>query len=92
MLNPERLVPWTRSGAPDLDYDDRFRAATHALLTHPDLLTYFRQLSPREADKSYEEVIRDLEFVWDCPDDGMVNMTGHRCPVCHRSKAEAGMI
>jgi hypothetical protein len=91
MLKPERLVPWTRAGAPDLDYDDRFRAATHALLTHPDLLTYFRQLSPREADKSYEEVIRDLEFVWDCPDDGMVNMTGHRCPVCARSKAEAGM-
>ena len=42
MFKQERLAPWTRAGAPDLDYDDRFRAATHALLTHPDLLTYFR--------------------------------------------------
>ena len=91
MFKQERLAPWTRAGAPDLDYDDRFRAATHALLTHPDLLTYFRQLSPREADKSYDEVIRDLEFVWECPEDGTVNMTGHRCAVCARSKQEAGM-
>ena len=36
-------------------------------------------------------MIRDLEFVWECPHDGTVNMTGHACVVCDRSKREAGM-
>ena len=33
-------------------------------------------------------MVRALDFVWDCPEDGTVNVTGFCCATCGRARAE----
>jgi hypothetical protein len=33
-------------------------------------------------------MVRALDCVWDCPDDGTVNVTGFCCATCGRARAE----
>src|SRR4051794_23455058 len=72
---------------PDLADGDRRRH--HTLLSDPDLLTRFRRRFPEHADAHYDEMIRLLEYVWDCPHEGAANVTGYRCARCGRTRAEA---
>ena len=82
-------APWTLAGHPDPDYDDGARLAHHMLLTDPELLSGFRRRFPEHRDASYDEMVRLLGYVWDCPHDGTANMTGHCCAACRRTRAVA---
>jgi hypothetical protein len=83
-------APWSVAGDPDPDFDDAARVAHHALLTDPNLLTSYRTRFPEQACASYDEMVRALGYVWDCPHDGAANVTGHRCARCGQTLAAAG--
>jgi hypothetical protein len=85
----ELLGPWTIAGGPDPDYDDTVRIVHHALLTDPSLLTCFRRRFPERGEVGYDEMVRCLAYVWDCPHDGAANVTGYRCAKCERTRAVA---
>jgi hypothetical protein len=90
LVDAHRLAPWTSAGEPDPDFDDADRQLRHVLLTHPDLLRCFRRKFPDRSDVDYDEMVRLLDYVWDCPYDGTANLTGHRCAGCGRTRASAG--
>ena len=81
--------PWTCAGEPDPDYDAATRITHQALLTDPQLLTCFRRRFPEHGSASYDEMVRLLGFVWDCPHDGTANVTGHCCTRCRRTRGAA---
>jgi hypothetical protein len=89
LLDERQWGPWTIAGGPDPDYDDPQRAVHHALLTDPLLLTCFRRRFPHRGNVDYDEMVRLLGYVWDCPDDGTANVTGYRCAVCGGTRASA---
>jgi hypothetical protein len=74
--------PWTTAGGPDPDFDEVTRTVHHALLTDPNLLTCFRRRFPERRNADYDEMVRILDYVWDCPHDGTANVTGYRCAGC----------
>src|SRR4051794_15036542 len=82
-------APWTIAGRPDPDYDDAERTVHHALLTDPSLLTRFRRRFPRRREVDYDEMVRRLGYVWDCPHDGTANVSGYRCAGCGCTRAAA---
>jgi hypothetical protein len=86
---PDTRAPWTLAGPPDPDYDDGARVAYHMLLIDPRLLSSFRLRFPEHANAGYDEMVRVLGYVWDCPEDGTANVTGHCCGRCRRSRADA---
>src|ERR1700754_5093043 len=88
-LGPRQLGPWTISGGPDPDFDDHDRQLHHALLTDPSLLTCFRRRFPTREHTHYDEMVRLLDYVWDCPHDGTVNVVGYRCGSCGVTRAAA---
>ena len=81
--------PWTLAGEPDPDFSDHERHTHHWLLTDPQLLTRFRERFPGRGDVDYDEMVRLLDYVWDCPRDASANVTGYRCAVCGRRRAAA---
>ena len=81
--------PWTRGGGPDPDFDDVHRQVHHALLTDSNLLTCFRKRFPEHRDVDYDQMVRLLGYLWDCPHDGTANVTGYRCIRCGRSRQDA---
>ena len=87
---PADPAPWSVAGGPDPGFDDATRAAHQALLTDPNLLTCFRRRFPAHARATYDEMVRALGYVWDCPHDGASNATGYRCARCGRTLSEAG--
>ena len=82
-------APWTLAGGADPDFADATRVRHHARLTDPGLLTCFRTRFPDRANADYDEMVRLLGYVWDCPHDGFANVVGFRCGHCRRSRAEA---
>ena len=72
---------WTVAGGPDPDFDDARRVAIAGLLAHPHLLTAFREYFSRQ-DADLDVVVRELEYVWDCPRDGTANVVGYLCARC----------
>jgi hypothetical protein len=84
-----RLGHWTLAGGADPDFDASERNVHQALLTDPSLLTCFRRRFPERADIDYDEMVRWLDYVWDCPRDGTANVTGYRCAACGRTRAFA---
>src|SRR6478735_7451683 len=88
-LGVHQLGPWTVSGGPDPDFDDVDRTVHQALLTDPNLLTSFRRRFPRRSDTHYDEMVRLLDYVWDCPHDRTANVVGYRCGSCARTRAAA---
>jgi hypothetical protein len=81
-------TPWSTAGGPDLSYDEGTRAARRAWLTDPALVERFRRVDAH-AEPVYEDMIRVLDLVWDCPDDGAVNVVGYRCAGCGSSRETA---
>ena len=81
--------PWTVAGEPDPDYGDATRVAHQALLTDQNLLRCFRRRVPEHAHAGYDEMVRILGYVWDCPHDATANVTGHCCATCHRTRTAA---
>jgi hypothetical protein len=75
-------MPWTIAGGADPDVDETVRNVNHALLTDPNLLSCFRRRFPERGELDYDEMIRLLGYVWDCPSDGTANVTGYRCARC----------
>ena len=59
-----------------------------AQLTDPHLRRRFRRKHPLRLGATYDEMVRALDCVWDCPDDGTVNVTGFCCATCGRARAE----
>src|SRR4051794_24277223 len=88
-LGARQLGPWTVCGGPDPGFDDEQRQVHHALLTDPDLLTCFRRRFPTRGHMQYDEMVRLLDCVWDCPHDCTANVVGYRCGNCGRARAEA---
>jgi hypothetical protein len=89
VLGTRQWGPWTACGDADPDFTDSDRLTHHALLTDPNLLIGFRRRFPRHAGADYDEMVRLLDYVWDCPHDGSANVTGHRCARCGRTRAHA---
>jgi hypothetical protein len=85
----QQLTPWTVSGGPDPDYDDIERRVHHTLLTDSNLLTCFRRRFSGRADTHYDEMVRLLDYVWDCPRDRAANVVGFRCGHCGQTRASA---
>jgi hypothetical protein len=79
----------TTGGDADPDFSESDRQVHHALLTDPALLTCFRRRFPRHARADYDEMVRTLDYIWDCPYDGTANVTGHCCAGCGRTRAAA---
>ena len=86
-LSGRQLGPWTVCGGPDPDFEDIEREAHHALLTDPNLLTCFRRRFPTRGHVHYDEMVRLLDYVWDCPYDGTANVVGYRCGTCGSTRA-----
>jgi|tagenome__1003787_1003787.scaffolds.fasta_scaffold20559193_2 hypothetical protein len=90
----ERLVkepptaPWTLAGGPDPAYAAAARERNRAWLTDPDLTERFQRLHP-DGEPVYEHMVRALNLVWDCPDDGTVNVVGYCCAGCGVSREVA---
>jgi hypothetical protein len=76
-------------GGPDPDFDDVARNRHQALLTDASLLTCFRRRFPERGDLDYDDMVRWLGYVWDCPKDGTANVTGYRCADCGSTRAAA---
>jgi hypothetical protein len=74
-------APWTIAGGPDPAYTAADRQRHRRWLTDPGLTERFQRLHPQD-EPVYERMIRALELVWDCPDDGTVNVVGYRCSGC----------
>jgi hypothetical protein len=81
--------PWTLAGGADPDFPDSDRHLHHALLTDPQLLGCFRRRFPDSGDIGYDEMVRCLDYVWDCPHDATANVTGYCCAACGRTRATA---
>ena len=81
--------PWTLAGGPDPGFSDSERHTHHWLLTDPQLLTCFRGRFSDHGDVDYDEMVRCLDYVWDCPHDASANVTGYCCAVCGRTRAAA---
>jgi len=88
-LGAQQLGPWTVSGGPDPDFDDIDRRILHALLTDADLLTCFRRRFPGRSGTHYDEMVRLLSYVWDCPHDRTANVVGFCCGHCGQTRAAA---
>ena len=88
-LGAHQLGPWTVTGQPDPDFDDIERRSHHALLTDPTLLTRFRRRFPSRSDTHYDEMVRLLGYVWDCPRDRTANVVGFCCGHCGQTRAAA---
>ena len=88
-LGAHQFGPWTVCGGPDPDFDDDQRQVRHALLTDPDLLTGFRRRFPTRGQVDYDEMVRLLDYVWDCPHDRTANVVGYCCGSCGRARATA---
>jgi hypothetical protein len=82
--------PWTLVGAVDLAVDEVVRQRSHAALTDPELTRRFRRRYPLWRRADYDDMVRALGYVWDCPYDGTANVTGHCCASCGRARAQAG--
>jgi hypothetical protein len=80
--------PWAL-GAPDPAYGDGTRAQNHAALTDARLSQWFERRFPLHRRADYEEMVRALDYVWDCPHDGSANVTGFACALCGRGRAAA---
>jgi hypothetical protein len=80
--------PWTLEGPVDLDFDDETRERNRAQLTDPQLKRRFRRRHPLRRGATYDEMVRALDCVWDCPEDGTVNVTGFCCATCGRARAD----
>jgi hypothetical protein len=80
--------PWTLEGPVDLDFDEHTRERNRAHLTDPHLTRRFRRKHPLRRGADYDEMVRALDFVWDCPHDGSVNVTGFCCATCGRARTE----
>ena len=78
--------PWTLEGDFDPAYDDAEREHNHRLLTDPLLRVRFRRRFPLRWPRGYDDMVRALGCVWDCPDDGTANVTGYCCASCGRSR------
>jgi len=81
--------PWTLAGDIDPDFDDITRNVHQALLTDASLLTCFRRRFPERGEVDYDEMVRCLGYVWDCPYDECANVTGYCCTRCGRGRAAA---
>ena len=57
------------------------------MLTDPSLVGAFRARFPDGQVADYDEMVRALGYVWDCPQDGAANVTGFRCALCGRTRA-----
>jgi hypothetical protein len=77
-------APWSIAGGPDLAYDEGEREARRELLTDPRLVERFRRVDP-STPPVYEQMIRALDLVWECPDDSTVNVVGYCCAGCGAS-------
>jgi hypothetical protein len=88
-LGARQLGPWTVAGGPDPDFDDAERQLHQVLLTDPSLLTCFRRRFPHRRNTGYDEMVRMLDYVWDCPYDGTANVVGYRCGGCSETRASA---
>jgi hypothetical protein len=86
-LSGRQLGPWTVCGGPDPDFDDIEREVHHALLTDSKLLTCFRRRFPTRGYMHYDEMVRLLDYVWDCPFDRTANVVGYRCGSCEQTRA-----
>jgi hypothetical protein len=81
-------APWTLAGGRDPAYTVAARERNREWLTDPGLAERFLQLHPG-GEPVYERMIRALELVWDCPDDGTVNVVGYRCAGCGANREVA---
>jgi hypothetical protein len=88
LLSAPPTAPWTAAGEPDPAYTATAREQHRAWLTDPLLAERFQRAHPDSAP-DYERMIRALELVWDCPDDGTVNVIGYRCAGCGASREVA---
>jgi hypothetical protein len=86
-LVERQWAPWSVAGGPDPDFDDLTRHRHHALLTDASLLTAFRRRFPERRDADYDEMVRILDYVWDCPADGFANVVGFLCARCGRARS-----
>jgi hypothetical protein len=82
--------PWTLGGAVDPEVDDDVRGRVHTALTDPQLARRFRRQHPLLLGADYEEMVRVLGYVWDCPVDQTANVTGYCCPRCGRGRSAGG--
>jgi hypothetical protein len=85
---PSSYRPWTVSGGPDPHCDDAVRDMHHRALTGDDLLDRYRLRFPEGDRADYEDVVRRLGHVWDCPLDGAANVTGFLCAICRGTRTE----
>jgi len=85
----EQLGPWTVCGGPDPDFDDVDRQVHHALLTDPGLLRCFRRRFPNRSETHYDEMVRLLGYVWDCPQDHTASVVGYCCGCCGPTRNSA---
>jgi len=70
-----RLGPWTLAGRADPDFCDSDRQTHHRF--------------PERGELDYDDIVRCLDYVWDCPHDASANVTGYCCAVCGRTRAAA---
>lgn len=84
--------PWTLAGDIDPDFDDITRNVHQALLTDASLLTCFRRRFPERGEVDYDEMVRCLGYVWDCPYDECANVTGYCCAQCGRGRTAASSL
>ena len=82
-------APWNCAGAPDPDFDEGDRQTHLTLLSDERLLTCFRRRFPEHGEADYDEMVRWLGWVWDCPHDRTANVTGYCCARCGRTRAAA---
>src|SRR3954453_15834529 len=88
-LGARQLGPWTACGGADPDFDDPERGDHPALVTDPSLLTCFRERFPARGQTESDQMVRLLDYVWDCPHDRTANVVGYRCGSCERTRAVA---
>src|SRR4051794_30760499 len=80
-MDPQTPVPWSCGGGADHEYSSADRKQYRAALTDPRLAERARAVD-QDCELDYERMIRVLALVWDCPEDGAVNVTGYRCSRC----------
>ena len=85
---PQYPTPWSCAGGPDHDHSNTERNQRLAVLTDPRLAVRARAVDPR-CELDYEQMIRLLDLVWECRDDGAVNVTGYRCSRCGTTRANS---
>jgi hypothetical protein len=82
--------PWTLQGWVDPEVGDDARERNREALTDPQLTRRFRRRYPLSRRNEYDEMVRALGYVWDCPVDHTANVTGYCCPSCGRGRSAAG--